>query len=60
MDAGNEKGKSDINIRPDSSMKNIVEQEINAPAMLNSHTNSPHMLKEKKVQIDNEMTEEIQ
>ena len=41
MDSANDKNKSDANIRPDSSMKNIVDQEINGQAMLNSHTNSP-------------------
>ena len=64
MDSANDKNKSDANIRPDSSMKNIVDQEINGQAMLNSHTNSPQVLKEPDQNVetavmDNEKTEDI-
>lgn len=56
-----DKNKSDANIRPDSSMKNIVDQEFNGQAMMNSHTNSPQVLKEKidTAALDNEKTEDI-
>ena len=50
--------RSDGNIRAESSMKVIVQENMNAPAMLNSNTASPQLLKEKV--IDNEKTEDIQ
>ena len=60
MDSAIDKNKSDTNLRPESSMKNIVDQDLNAPALLNSHTNSPQKLKENvEGQMDIEKTEDM-